>query len=252
MPTFNSKSDLLDIRINGPVAIIKITGDVYQLITNLDQSENFIHVLTQVNQDNNLKALLLLNDKEVYSEKAYNSFMETVVDTEPTEIGFPVIREGKLNFLFNQVINRLIRRIIDFKKLFVVGLQGEVVSPFFGSSLAADFKFGSDKFSFLLAHQKFGLHPGGALPYFLSKFLHHSKATEILLRHSPIYAEEALQLGLINDIVDEHNFEEACLERTLAFCSGPACTLHFTKRLLNFTRKDLSDYIDFETQLLNL
>lgn len=252
MPAFNNKSALLDIRIIGPVAIVKITANVYQLITDLDQSENFIQVLTQVNQDNTLKALLLLNDKEVYSEKAYNSFMKTVVDTEPSEGGLPVIREGKINFLFNQVINRLIRRIIDFKKLFIVGLRGEVVSPFFGSSLAADFKFGSDKFSFLMAHHQFGLHPGGALPYFLSKFLHHSKATEILLRQSPIYADEALQLGLVNDIIEEHNFEETCLERTLAFCSGPACTLHITKRLLNFTRKDLSDYIDFETQLLNL
>jgi enoyl-CoA hydratase/carnithine racemase len=252
MHTFNNKSDLLDIRVNGPVAIVKITGNVYQLITDINQSDNFIHVLTQVNQDNTLKALLLLNEKEVYSEKAYNSFMETVVETKLSEGGLPVIREGKINFLFNQVINRLIRRIIDFKKLFIVGLRGEVVSPFFGSSLAADFKFGSDKFSFLMAHQKFGLHPGGALPYFLSKFLHHSKATEILLRQSPIYAPEAMQLGLVNDIIEEHHFEETILERTLAFCSGPACTLHITKRLLNFTRKDLSDYIDFETQLLNL
>lgn len=95
MHTVNNKSALLDIRVNGPVAIVKITGDVYQLITDINQSDNFIHVLTQVNQDNTLKALLLLNDKEVYSEKAYNSFMETVVDTELTECGFPVIREGK-------------------------------------------------------------------------------------------------------------------------------------------------------------
>jgi enoyl-CoA hydratase/carnithine racemase len=252
MNTIKNLSNLVDVRIDGTIAILRVKSDVYSLITNLDESDNFIGILTAINQSNQLKALLLLNDEGIFSQKAYDEFMNKVLDSAVDESGLRKVRDQKLLFLMNQVINRLIKRIIDFKKLFIVGLIGEVVSPFFGSSLAADFAFGSRKFSFMMAHPKYGLHPGGALPYFLSKLLHHSKSTELLLRQTPIFAAEALQLGLVNEVFNEHNFEEACISKTKSLCETPASTLHITKRLLNFTRGSLNDYLDYELQLINL
>lgn len=252
MDTIKNASTLLQLRIEEQLAVVNITGNVYELITNLDESDNFIGILTEINQSSKLKAMLLLNDDEVLSEEPYNAFMASILEPDSYDQPSPVIKNQRQLFLMNQVLNRLIKRIIDFKKLFVVGLRGEVVSPFCGSSMAADFRFGSRKFSFLMTHQKYGLHPAGALPYFLTKFLHHSKAMELLLRETPIMAAEALQLGLVNQILEEHQFEEVCIEQTIKFLSVPACTLHFSKRLLNFTRKDLSSYLDHELELLNL
>ncbi len=249
---YNNNSTLFEVRIEGPLAVIKITGNVYALSTQLDETENFIRLLTEINQDASLKTVLLLNSDGVYGEKAYDSFMQNIIEPASATLGAPRIANNKLLFLHNNVINRLIKRIVDFKKIFVAGLRGEVASHFVGSSLAADFAFASSDMSMRMTHQKYGLHPGGALPYFLSNLLHHSKATELLVRQAPIEAREALQLGLVNEVFDKDKFEAQCIRRCISLCEGPSCTLHITKRLLNFSRKGLNDYLDFEAQLLNL
>ncbi len=252
MNNFTNRSEHIQLSVHEPIAIIRISGDVYTLISDVDEAENLLSVMSAINHDQSVKALLMINDAHVFSEKAYDAFMQQVLDPDTSGTGMPVIKDQKRYFLMVQMINRFIKKVMGFKKLFIVGLRGEVVSPFFGNSQAADFKFGARKFSFLMAHHKYGLHPGGALPYFLSRSLHHSKALDVLLRKNPIGSEEALQLGLIDAILEEHDFEQACIDRAKAYCEVPACTLHITKRLLNFERKDMDDYLNHESQLLNL
>lgn len=252
MNDFKNHSEHIRLSVQEPIAIITIIGDVYALISDMDETENLLSVMSEINHDQRIKALLVINDADVFSEKAYDAFMQQVLEPGADEKAIPVVKNQKLYFMMVQMINRFIKKVIAFKKLFIVGLRGEHVSPFFGISQAADFKFGARKFSFLMAHHKYGLHPGGALPFFLSRSLHHSKALDVLLRNNPVGSEEALQLGLIDAIVEEHDFEQVCIERAKAYCKVPACTLHITKRLLNFEQNDIDDYLKHEAQLLNL
>lgn len=252
MNEFNNQSEHIRLSVQEPIAILTITDDVYALISDMDETENLLSVMSAINHDQRVKALLVINDADVFSEKGYDVFMQQVIEPGEDETAIPVVKDQKLYFKMVQMINRFIKKVIAFKKLFIVGLRGELVSPFFGISQAADFKFGARKFSFLMAHQKYGMHPGGALPFFLSRSLHHSKALDVLLRKNPIGSEEALQLGLIDAIIEEHDFEQSCIERAKAYCKVPACTLHITKRLLNFEQNDIDDYLKHEAQLLNL
>ena len=249
--TYNP-ADFFEIRQTGQVAIIKLKGDIYSLVTDVVKSDNFISKINEINQTDEIKGLLFLNEKKIFNEAGYDTFMNRILEPAASEDSWPRLKEPKVRFGQIHAINRFIRTMIDFKKIFIIGLTGEVVTPFFGVSMAADVKYGSEDMTFVLAHRKYGLHPSGALPFFLSKFLHHSKALEILLRNTPISSAEAFDIGLINEQLPDTDFEQNCLKKAVELCDIRSSTLHYTKRLLNYTRDDLKAYLEYEAQLLNL
>ena len=130
-------------------------------------------------------------------------------------------------------------------------LQGNIVTPFFGSSLSMDFRYASEDMSFSLAHLKYGLHPSGALPFFLSRYLNHSKAIEILFKCEKLTAKEALDLGLISAILPTEDFENHCLKEVEKICHLDTRVIHATKLLANFSRVELRNYFDIESALLH-
>jgi hypothetical protein len=250
-PAFNP-DEFFTLTTSSHVAVLKLHGDVYSLVTDVVKSDYFIARINEINQTDTFKGLLILHDDGMFNQTGYRRFMDGIIDPASLHEIWPRFCEPRTRFGMMHAINRLIRTMIDFKKLFLVGLSGEVVTPFFGISMAADMKFGAANLSFVLDHHHYGLHPSGALPYFLSKFLHHSKALEIMLRNEPIDAHEALETGLVNQLLTIEQFEQQCLDRALALCDIRHSTLFYTKRLLNYTRDDLKAYLDYEAQLINL
>jgi enoyl-CoA hydratase/carnithine racemase len=62
-----------------------------------------------------------------------------------------------------------------------------------GASLAADFRFASENTVLALCHLKLGVHPAGALPYFLPKYVNYANVYNILFSGKNISADEALE-----------------------------------------------------------
>jgi len=91
-----------------------------------------------------------------------------------------------------------------------------------------------------------GVHPAGALPYFLPKIIGHAKAREILYSGEDIKAKEAYELGLINKIYPIVNFERQCIQSIVEIVDGNSDILRCTKSLLNYSINDLEDYIWLE------
>jgi enoyl-CoA hydratase/carnithine racemase len=77
-----------------------------------------------------------------------------------------------------------------------------------------------------------------------------SKAYEFLLSEEDIAAEEALRLGLVDKIVPLEELREAALTKAGEFACKPARSLKCIKRLINFSLKDLLEYLEFETDEL--
>ncbi len=102
-----------------------------------------------------------------------------------------------------------------------------------------------------MAHNKYGLHPSGGLPFFLSNSLSHSMAMEFQMKEH-FTADEAYELGLINKILPEINFIINLIRETEKFATFKHYTIQQTKRLTNFCRKSLFDYFNYEAEIINL
>jgi enoyl-CoA hydratase/carnithine racemase len=235
------------------IAIIKIKDRVFDLVTDIYESENLMEFITQSEYDNDIAALLFLNEPGCYGEDKYDAFIHRIMERQEVKDKneTPTFSQRNIRFREINILNNIIRGIAAYQKLCFIGINGEVVTPFIGAALAADFRFASKNSRFVMAHNKFGLHPSGALPFFLAHYMHHSTALSMQLSHD-ITVERARELGLVNEIFPSDHFDDLCIEEVRNYLHCRSCTIRMTKKLTNFSRKDLNDYFQYEAGLLNL
>ena len=86
--------------------------------------------------------------------------------------------------------------------------------------------------------------------FFLSKMLGRTTAYDIMLSDEDMSAQEALKLGIVNEVVPLEKLEEISLDRARRFARKPSSALQGVKRLLRYSLKDLQDYLNFENEVL--
>ena len=94
------------------------------------------------------------------------------------------------------------------------------------------------------------MHPCGAVPFFLPKYVGQGKATELLMKGKNILDEEALRLNLINEILPENNFENLCIQKIKELTDLDMKVLRRTKRLLHSYEAELEKYFKIEDEFL--
>jgi enoyl-CoA hydratase/carnithine racemase len=238
------------------VAVIKIKGNVFGTITDLAESGKFLSLIDIAEKKPDIKALFLINEAGSYGEDEYDKFLRKVLGKEEEETkrtdegeGTLIPKDSRIREI--NILNRVITHLVEFKKICVMGQQGNIVTPFFGAGLAADFRYAAEDVSYSLYHLKYGVHPGGALPFFLPRYVGHSKAVEILFRREKMTAQEALDLGLVTAIFPKDDFENRCIEEIKKLCQLDLRVINHTKLLINFSRAELRDYFDIEAALLH-
>lgn len=251
----NYENDEFRMSTHGNLAILKLKMNVYKALTNLPETEILFSFLDSVEKEKTFKAIVIINDKGCLGIDAYEGFINDIlrkngknIDDFNEIIGFcnGVDRAKEIN-----ILNRVINRLIQFKKMVIVGLSGDVVTPFLGTALAADYRIASHDVVFELVHKIFGLHPSGGLAYFLRDYLGKAIASEILLTKKSIDLQTAHTLGLVNEIFDKENYEEYCLHRAAEIVDDiPICVVQSTKRLLNYDKKELEYYFDVESEII--
>ena len=135
---------------------------------------------------------------------------------------------------------------MNLNKIVVHATSGEVISLYLNVSLACDYRIIADNTVFQNPFLELGLLPKGGGPFFISKKLGFSKAYEFYLLNKEIPAYEALRLGIVDRVVSFKELEREALELSHRFCQIPSPTLTGFKRLLNYSMKDLEDYLAFE------
>jgi enoyl-CoA hydratase/carnithine racemase len=71
-----------------------------------------------------------------------------------------------------------------------------------------------------------------------------------MLSEEDITADEALKLGLVDEIVTVNELRNAAFKVAEDFARKPSRSLICSKRLLNFSFKELREYLEFETDEL--
>lgn len=235
------------------IAVIKFKSNVFDTLTDLTESDRLFKFLEYIGKNSEIKALLVLNSPGCLGEREYNNFIKSLKQPAKKNDGYikgnnlspRTIRCREIN-----ILDRIILRLIELKKITFIGLQGEVVTPFFGASLSFDFRYASRDVCFSLAHTKYGLHPSGALPFFLPRFLNYSQAIEILLTQKRICAEKALELGLVSRLFDKGDFESRCLEAVLELNTIDIASVINTKQLIHYPREELKNFFNNENVML--
>ena len=246
-------NEFYDIYIKDEMAVLKIKDRVFDFITDVRLTDKLSEFILGIDYNPDIKALVFYNDAGSLNEEKYDQFIQGILQRNESgkECDPPCFCEKNTRFREIISLNKLIRHIASLQKIVVSGIQGTVVTPFVGASLVADFRYAGEDAVFSMIHNKYGLHPSGGLPFFLTNMLNHSKAMEIQLTDK-FSAKEAYELGLLTKLLPVENFSEHLFEEVKKFTRLKYCTIRDTKRLTNYNRAALSNYFEYEAGLLNL
>lgn len=251
--TVIASNEFFEISQQDTIGMIYVKDRVFDLITDVNLSSELLEFIDQVDHDPNIKALIFFNAPNSFDDEQYDEFIFKIMEKKGKtgEMGTPCFNEKNVRFREINILNTIIKRMANIQSLVVSGLQGTVVTPFVGAAMVADFRYASENAVFSMAHNKYGLHPSGGLPFFLSSYLHHSKALEMQMSEN-VLAQDAFDLGLINKILPNKDFINQLIKEINPYLELPFCTIRDTKRLTNFSRKALVEYFEYEGGLLNL
>ena len=247
-----TSTEFFEISRKDAISIVRIKRNVFDFICDIELSGELLGFIKNIKESAEIKVLLFYNDPDCVNEVQYDNFIKRIECK--TNEGFqlaPNIKEKDIRFREINILNRFIRALANLHIIVVSGIQGSIVTPFVGLALVADFIYAQKGTKFIMAHNKYGLHPSGGLPFFLSNSLHHSMAMEFQMKEF-FTAEEAYEMGLINKILPEQDFLNNLISETKKFSKYKHCTIQQTKRLTNFSRKSLDDYFELEERILNL
>ena len=115
----------------------------------------------------------------------------------------------------------------------IAAINGTAAGAGFSIAISADVLISTKSAKFVMAYTNAGLSPDGSSTYFLPRRIGDRRARELMLTNRVLSAEEALDWGLINKIVDQKNLSTTTRELAEEFASGPTLAYGKVKNLLN-------------------
>jgi len=148
------------------------------------------------------------------------------------------------------VINQLILKLVQLDKIVIHGNSGKIISSFLNISLACDYRIIAENSLFQNPFLDLGLLPKGGGAFFLSKIMGVGKTLDFLLSEKNMTADDALSLGIVNQVVPAAELETVALKTAKKFSQKPMTTLTGIKRLVNHSYKELEEYLNLENHEL--
>ncbi len=146
--------------------------------------------------------------------------------------------------------NPLILKIRTLEKPVIASVNGVAAGAGCSLALACDMRISAESAGFIQAFVKVGLVPDSGSTFMLPRLIGVSRAMEMAFTGRKIKTDEALRIGLVNQVVPDDRLaqETATLARKLA--DLPTRAIGLTKRAINAAwRADLETQLDYEAML---
>ena len=114
----------------------------------------------------------------------------------------------------------------------IAGVEGDAVGPGLEWVLACDLRIASETSRFGLPHVKFGHIPCEGGTQRLSRLVGRGKASEMILTGERINAQEALRIGLVNQVVPRGKVSKAVMALAKDIASQSPNSTRYTKEAI--------------------
>lgn len=125
--------------------------------------------------------------------------------------------------------NRCMLRLRELRKPVIGSINGDAVGIGCSLALATDLRIASEAARFGVVFSRIGLGPDGGASTLLRELVGTAKALELLFLGNPIDANEALRLGLVNQVVAPDALATATSELAERLAQGPTLAYGFAK-----------------------
>lgn len=172
-----------------------------------DMGDEIIHAFRHANSNNDIASIALLGKGESFCAGADRDYL----------LGDKLSKSG-LRIGEDEFILSFVAELSSSKKILIAGLKGSCVGIGITMVLPFDIRVAETNALLSFPFIKLGILPGLASTYFLPALVGTNKAKEIILNNAKLTADEAKEIGLVNEVVEVNNSETRINE--LAYSMG--------------------------------
>lgn len=140
--------------------------------------------------------------------------------------------------------------IIDLRRMEVpvIGaINGPAAGAGFSLALACDIRIAADSAFFAPAYGRIGASPDGGMTYFLPRLLGPAKALEMLLDDPNLPAADALEMGIVSEVVAKDDLMARARERADKLAKLAPFYVKMAKRLVGVSLENpIADHLQLE------
>jgi enoyl-CoA hydratase len=196
---------LVNYRVEAGIALIEMNDPPANTYT-YEMNRQLDDAILRARMDNDVYVIVLSGAGDKFFSAGANIKMLASVD--PT-----------FKYYFCLHANETLLRLEQTPKLVIAALNGHTVGGGLEIAMAADLRIARrDAGKIGLPEVNLGVLPGTGGTQRLSRLVGKSKAIELMVTGNTYSFEEALELGIINDIYEREGFMENILEYARQFC----------------------------------
>jgi 2-(1,2-epoxy-1,2-dihydrophenyl)acetyl-CoA isomerase len=140
--------------------------------------------------------------------------------------------------------------IVDFRRLpypMIAAINGPAAGAGMSLALSCDIRIASDRAFMAIAYGRIGASPDGGMTYFLPRVVGPAKALELALTDPNLSAQEALELGLVSEVVPAEELMPRAHERAEQLAAMAPHYVRTAKSLLHESiENSINDHLQLE------
>jgi 2-(1,2-epoxy-1,2-dihydrophenyl)acetyl-CoA isomerase len=203
--------------------------------------EGLLAAVTEAASDSAVRAVLLTSRGRAFSVgQDLRELADSYASPTPPDLG---------DFV-RATYNRIVTTLAAMPKPVVVAINGAVAGAGLGIALAGDIRWAGKSAVFATAFAGIGLAGDSGITWNLNRLVGPAKTAALMYLNERIDAEAALELGLVNAVVDDELLQQSAEELALRLATGPTLAYAAIKRTLREApNQTLAESVELEAQL---
>lgn len=244
----------------GESGVVTLTFDRPERLNALTHrlKRDLIEALTQAQMDSQVRVLIFTGTGRAFvaGDDVSGAYYSGLVSSEGKEAKTPYgdewlpMRTYDSLRTTSQMVVRTIRHV---DKPTIAALNGFAIQSGLSIALAADFRIAARDAKLGSATLRFGYLPDEGGHWLLLQHLGVGRTMDFLMRKRIVGAEEALAMGLVNEVVEPEQLMQRALEFAAELASGPQTAMRLLKRAVynaaNLTLEQACDDIASKTAI---
>lgn len=219
-------TDFLHIERDGAIAIVTLNRpQTRNALTDEDAVGELLAMCEAVNRDRSVSVVILTGAGPAFSA---GGNLKQIGELGRGALGEP----AQTRYFYRDGIQRVPLALCHLEVPTIAAVNGPAIGA--GNDLACmcDIRIASQKATFAESFVKLGLIPGDGGAWLLQRALGASRACEMAYTGEAISAAQALEWGLVSQVVAEQELMPAALDLARRIASNPSDALRMTKRLM--------------------
>jgi 2-(1,2-epoxy-1,2-dihydrophenyl)acetyl-CoA isomerase len=222
-PTVNDDVIVERTGPQGSLAIVTINRPEAMGALSLGAKEELLAGLTDVGADPSVRAVLLASRGRAFCVGQ---------DLRELQAAYASSETPDLGDLVRRYYNPIVRAVSEMPKPVVAAINGAVAGAGLGIALACDLRWAARSAVFATAFAGIGLAGDSGITWSLSRLVGTAKTAALMYLNERVSAEGALELGLVNAVVDDDLLADSARELALRLAAGPTAAFAAIKHTL--------------------